>query len=110
MEDKDLRKLNRAQILELFLEQCRRNEALEAELTEVKAQLESKNLKIENAGSIAEASLSLTKVFEEAQKAADLYLANVKRIAGVEEETKTDAAEEQAPEAAAGDEAEAQGE
>ena len=32
MTNKELRKLNRAQILELFLEQCKRNEALEKEL------------------------------------------------------------------------------
>ena len=79
MTDKELHKLNRVQLLELFLEQSRRNEELEKELAEVKAQLESKNIAIDKAGSIAEAALNLTKVFEEAQKAADLYLANVKK-------------------------------
>lgn len=102
MTEKELRKLNRTELLELFLEQCRRNEALEKELNEVKAKLESKEIKIAQSGSIAEASLNLTGIFEEAQKAADLYLANIKRIAGVEEknadaddtpsdETETDA-------------------
>ena len=36
MTEKELQKLNRAELLELFLEQCRRNEALEKELAEVK--------------------------------------------------------------------------
>ena len=79
MTEKELQKLNRAELLELFLEQCRRNEALEKELAEVKSQLEEKNLKIEHAGSLAEASLALTNIFEEAQKAADLYLENVRQ-------------------------------
>ena len=52
---------------------------LEKELAEVKSQLEEKNLKIEHAGSLAEASLALTNIFEEAQKAADLYLENVRQ-------------------------------
>lgn len=85
MTEKELQKLNRADLLELFLEQCRRNEALEKELAEVKAQLEEKNLKIEHAGSIAEASLALTSVFEEAQKAADLYLTNIRQKAEQED-------------------------
>jgi len=89
MTEKELHKLNRVQILELFLEQCKRNEALEAELADVKAKLASKTIAIENSGSIAEASLKLTNIFEEAQKAADYYLANIKRVAGVEEEAET---------------------
>ena len=82
MTDKDLKRLSRAEILELFLEQCKRNETLEKELAEVKAQLADREIKIANSGSLAEASLALTEIFEEAQKAAELYLANVKGEAG----------------------------
>jgi hypothetical protein len=78
--EKDLRKLNRVQILELFLEQCRRNEELEKELEAAKKELASKEIKIAESGSIAEASLALTGIFEEAQKAAEIYLSNIKRI------------------------------
>ena len=49
------------------------------ELAEANARLEERRIAIEESGSIAEASLKLTKVFEEAQKAADLYVENVKR-------------------------------
>ena len=92
MTNKELRKLNRAQILELFLEQCKRNEALEKELAEVKAELESKKIRIEESGSIAEASLKLTNIFEEAQKAVDLFMANMKGEA--DQEALNDSAEE----------------
>ena len=40
--------------------------------------LNDRTITIENAGSIAEASLKLNKVFEAAQKAADDYLESIK--------------------------------
>ena len=42
---------------------------------------ESKNIILNNAGSIAEASLKLNKVFETAQAAADQYVESVKSMA-----------------------------
>lgn len=70
MDIKELKKLNREELLELLLEQTQRNDELERQLNE-------KKIAIENAGSIAEASLALSKVFEAAQEAADTYLANI---------------------------------
>lgn len=81
MTEKELKKLNRSELLELLLEQCRRNEQLEQELEETKKQLESKQLTISECGSLAEASLALTGIFNEAQKAADLYLENIREKA-----------------------------
>ena len=52
-----------------------------AQLAQAKAQLEERRIALDEVGNIAEASLKLTKVFEEAQKAADLYVENVKRRA-----------------------------
>ena len=78
MTDKALKKLNRKELIEMLLTLKKRNEELEKELEEAKEQLSDKEIKISRAGSIAEASLALTKVFEEAQKAAELYLENVK--------------------------------
>ena len=45
-------------------------------------ELKNKRIDIQRSGSIAEASLKLTKIFEEAQKAADLYLSNIKKETG----------------------------
>ena len=78
MDQKTLKKMSRAELLELLLEERKINEKLEKELAKANAELEEKRIKIRNSGSIAEASLALTKVFEEAQKAADLYLENIK--------------------------------
>lgn len=86
MKDNDIRKLSRAEILELLIEQTKENEALEAAvqerelaIAELRKQLDDRRIVLENAGSIAEASLRLNRVFEAAQAAADEYLENIRR-------------------------------
>ena len=71
MTEKELRKLGRAELLELLLEQAREFEALEQRLNAAEAALQSRQLQLETCGSIAEASLKLNGVFEAAQKAVD---------------------------------------
>ena len=83
--EKELRKLNRYQLLELLMIQTERVKELETQL----AQLESRQVQLENLGSMAEASLQLSGVLEAAQKAADLYLEAAKnQVAKMEEEAK----------------------
>ena len=79
MTEKELRKLGRAELLELLLEQAREFEALEQRLNAAEAALQSQQLQLETCGSIAEASLKLNGVFEAAQKAAEQYQQNVER-------------------------------
>lgn len=81
MTDQKLKKLSRAELLELLLEESRENERLRGQLKKAKELLASKTIKIENAGSIAEAALALNDMFDAAQKAADQYLENVRRLA-----------------------------
>lgn len=81
MTERELRKLSRLDLLELLLRQVEENERLRAELEQARKQLESRELMIENAGSIAQASLQISCVFEAAQMAADVYLENVRRMA-----------------------------
>lgn len=81
MAERELRKLSRLDLLELLLRQMEENERLRAELEQAQRQLESRELMIENAGSIAQASLQISRVFEAAQMAADVYLENVRRMA-----------------------------
>ena len=80
MTDKQLKKLNRAELLELLLEQSRELDRLQAELQETKDALAERNLKIESCGSIAEAASEVNALFHAAQRAADMYLLNVQRI------------------------------
>lgn len=81
MTEKELKKLNRYQLLEMLILQTERADRLELELEEARKQLEEHNLQIAQLGSIAEASLQLSGIFEAAQKAADLYLAEAQKRA-----------------------------
>ena len=78
MTDKELRKLSRAQLLELLLVQSQELDHLREELADAKEKLNHRELTMERCGSIAEASLALTEIFENAQRAADQYLENIK--------------------------------
>ena len=82
MNEKDFRKLKRVELYEIMLAQAEEIDDLRAQLATAKKELENKRIDIQQSGSIAEASLKLTNVFEEAQKAADLYLSNIKRETG----------------------------
>lgn len=78
--EKELKRLSRTDLLELLLAQSRQIDSLQAELTQVKQQLEDKNIAIRKAGSIAEAALQLNGVFEAAQKACEQYTLNIENM------------------------------
>lgn len=80
MTDRELRKLRRTDLLELLLTQEKENEELRRQLQEALSQLESRNITMAKAGSIAEASVQLNGVFEAAQAAADQYLENIRNM------------------------------
>ena len=86
MTEKELKKLNRYQMLEIIIMQTEEIQKLKAELEETKAQLESKQINAAQAGNIAQAALALSGVFEAAQSAADLYLESIKQYAGKTED------------------------
>lgn len=76
MAGKDLRKLSKTELLELLVEQGRENIALRERLERAEAELAERRLLIAESGSIAEAALKLSGVFEAAQRAIDLYREN----------------------------------
>lgn len=81
MTEKELKKLNRYQLLELLLAQTERADGLEQKVEQLQAQLDERELRFARLGSIAEASVCVSGVFEAAQKAADLYLESAKKQA-----------------------------
>lgn len=86
MTDKELRKLKRSELLEMLIEQQKELNDVKKQLEEAKARLESRDIAIRQAGSIAEAALQLNGVFEAAQKAADQYLENIRKLSGEQEQ------------------------
>lgn len=81
MTERELRKLSRADLLEMLLKESKENEQLRAQLEQAQEQLASRKIEIKNAGSIAEAALCLNDVFQAAERAAEQYLENVRRLA-----------------------------
>ena len=93
MTKKDLRRLTRIELIELLHAQSREIDQVKADLERTEAELERtesdlaiekeknarRQLTIANAGSIAEAVVGLSGIFETAQKAADDYLYEVQK-------------------------------
>ena len=74
MKDKELKKLSRSDLLEILVEQSREIDEMESETQKLRERLEQRELDIKTAGSIAEASIRVSGVFDAAQKAAQQYL------------------------------------
>ena len=86
MTNKELRKLKRSELIELMLMQSRELDEQRTQRKELEKQLESRNLEIAEAGSIAEAAMQINHVFAAAQSAADQYLENVMSLQKTAEE------------------------
>lgn len=94
MTEKELKKMNRYQLLELLIAQTERGDRLETALEEANGLIAAQEIKLESLGSIAEASLELSGVFQAAQNAADIYVnAAKKRAEAIEEEARIQANE-----------------
>ncbi len=88
-QTKELRKMKKRELLEIMLKQGEeidrlraRVEELETEVAEKEAEMERHEFEIQKFGSIAEASLQVTDIFQEAEKAARIYLENLRRRYG----------------------------
>lgn len=85
----DLMKLKKREILEIMLKQGEEIDSLRARIAELENEIASKEaelakheFEIQKFGSIAEASLQVTDIFKEAEKAAKIYLLNLRRRYG----------------------------
>lgn len=80
MTDKELRRLSRAELLQMLITQMEENERLNSRIEEMQKELDKRQIAIENSGSIAEAALKLNGVFEAADKAVKQYIESVKQM------------------------------
>lgn len=80
MTERELRRLSRADLLELLLAQRRENEQLRCMLDQTQSQLADRTIKIYNAGTLAEASLQLSGIFTAAQDACQYYVDNIQQL------------------------------
>ncbi|MGN0772622.1 MAG: hypothetical protein ACI4MP_02380 [Candidatus Ventricola sp.] len=94
MKDKDLKRMSRAELLELLIDKTRENETLHAQLDEALAQLDDRMLRVEKAGTMAEAALLVNGVLDAAQRAGQQYMENMRERWRQQEENCTKLEEE----------------
>ena len=78
MTDKELKKLSRAELLEMLIAQSKKLSRVEEELAKAKEKLEKREIALSDSGTLAEAALKLNGVFEDADRAAKQYLDTLK--------------------------------
>ncbi len=76
---RDLTKLKKQEILKIMVEQGEEIDRLNARIAELEQKLENIEIEKDKVGSIAEASLAVTRIFDEADRAARIYLENIRR-------------------------------
>ena len=80
MTDKEFKRLNRSQLIDVIYQFQLQVESLTEQNRELKRELADKRLRLSNAGNIAEAALEINNCFSSAQNAAEQYLNEIKAI------------------------------
>ena len=88
MTDKQLKKLTRGELLQMLIAQTEKNDILTEQLEEARRQLKNRKIICENAGSLAEASLQVSGIFESAQEAIKNYYENIAKTTKKEQAEK----------------------
>jgi len=94
MADKELKQMNRGELIEIIYQYRIQVDDLTAQVQKLTDALEERCLRMEKSGSIAEAAISVNKVFEAAQQAAEQYLYSIKSVNEELENSSRKAAEE----------------
>lgn len=99
MTDREFKNLKRPELVEIIYQLQKNLEQEQKEKEELQRQLEDKHLRIEKAGSIAEAVLEINQLVEVAQRTADQYLEEVRlsqETSRIEAKSRLEAAEKEA--------------
>lgn len=82
---KELKRMSRRELVDIIYQLKKNEQELHGEIDTLKNELHNQRIRISMAGSIADASLSVTNVFSVAQMTADVYL---REIACMKEDTE----------------------
>ena len=86
MTDRQLRRASRADLLKLLLEQRKESEALRQQISQMEEQLQRRQIAIDQSGTLAEAALKLSGIFDAAETACQYYTENIRALSGRQEE------------------------
>lgn len=81
MKQPDLRNLSRGELLEIMIQQSEELEALRKENEEYRQRLQENTIVLDEAGSIAEAALKVSGIFDAAHQASAQYLKSIEVLA-----------------------------
>ena len=101
MTEKELKRLSRSDLLEMLIDQSVELKKAQKSLRSAESELSSRRIAIDEAGSIAEASLRVNGVFEAAQAACEQYMENIRTLSEHQEEVCRRREEESVQKAAA---------
>ena len=85
MISKELKKLNRRELVDVIYRLKKNEEQMQEQIAALEAELQDRRIHLSVAGSIAEAATDITCIFSVAQSTADLYL---REIASMKEDTE----------------------
>ncbi|MBE6020239.1 MAG: hypothetical protein IJC41_05040 [Firmicutes bacterium] len=80
--DMELKRMSKNELINKVSALNKEIEELKEKLESAETRLNSREIELQEAGSIAEASLKLNGVFEAVQSAAEQYLENIKNLSG----------------------------
>lgn len=106
MTNKELKRLSRRELLEMMIDQEKEIERLQKKVEKLEAEAADRTLKIEKAGSMAEAALALNGIFEAADAAVKQFTDSVKKSAEQNDPGQPDVSDEEKKAAAILSEAE----
>ena len=86
MTTKELKKLHRAELVQLLLDLVQENEQLKSQVHTLTVQVNQQRITCEKAGSIAEAALALSNIFQDADQVARKYLQEVEMLTAQQEQ------------------------
>ena len=80
MKKNELKRLSRGQLLEIMLEQEQENARLRSRIDELQARLDEKDIRSARCGSLAEAALAASGLFEAADAACRIYKESIENM------------------------------
>ena len=86
MTDRQLRKASRLDLLRMLLEEKKNSEALRDQIQNMQMQLDDRQIHMDQAGSLADAALKLSGIFDAAESACQYYTENIRKLSGRQEE------------------------
>ncbi len=77
MINKELKRLTRRELVDIIYQMKKNEQQMQEEIAKLQTALEDKRIKIDQAGSVADAAASITSLLSAAQETADLYLSEI---------------------------------